>query len=73
QLEATAAKHYGGRDDLLVLVVSTAALGDAVRWEPARDQQLFPHLYASLPVSAVRSRAPLQLGADGKHVLPADI
>lgn len=73
QLEATAAKHYGGREDLLVIAVSSAALGDALRWEPARNDQLFPHLYAPLPVSAVLSRARVQLGADGNHVLPAGL
>ena len=73
QLEGTAAKHYRGREDLLVLAVSSAALGDALRWEPARNEQLFPHLYAPLPVSAVQSRGRVELAADGTHVLPADL
>ena len=52
QLDETLAKHFAGQKDLTVAAVDLAALGDAVRWEPSRGGQLFPHLYAPLPVSA---------------------
>jgi uncharacterized protein (DUF952 family) len=32
---------------------------------------LFPHLYGTLPLAAVRGVERLPLGADGRHVLPA--
>ena len=30
-------------------------LGDALRWEVSRDGALFPHLYTSMPLTAVVS------------------
>ena len=71
QLRATAAKHFCGRDDLLLVAVDPDALGDQLRWEPSRGGALFPHLYAALPLAAVRSTAPLRLGSDGTHRFPS--
>jgi uncharacterized protein (DUF952 family) len=70
QLAETAAKHFAGRDDLLVVAVEAKVLGEALRFEPSRDGALFPHLYATLPLSAVRFVEAMPLGADGRHVLP---
>ncbi len=70
QAAETAARHYAGQADLLLLGVKVAALGDALRWEPSRGGALFPHLYASLPTSAVTLVEPLPLGADRRHVFP---
>lgn len=73
QLRETAARHFAGERDLLLVAVDPPGLGENLRWEPSRGGALFPHLYASLPMSAVSSVAPLPLGPDGKHVFPADI
>jgi uncharacterized protein (DUF952 family) len=70
QVVETAAKHYAGQHDLLLLWVDGDALGGALRWEVARGDDRFPHLYGPLPISAVRRAAPLPLGPDGKHVFP---
>ena len=71
QVAETAARHYAGQAELLLVRVNAAALGEALRWEPSRGGALFPHLYGALPLSAVTSVAPLPLGPDGVHVLPA--
>jgi uncharacterized protein (DUF952 family) len=68
QAVETAAKWFAGRDDLVLAAVDVDALGSALRWEVSRGGALFPHLYASLPFSAVRWSRPLPLGADGRHV-----
>ncbi len=76
QLRASAAKHRAGEADLLLVAVEAAALGEALVWEPAsggRRAGLFPHLLGALPLLAVRSVAPLPLGADGAHVFPPEI
>lgn len=76
QLRATAAKHRAGVADLWLLEADTAALGDALRWEPASGSSrpgLFPHLYGPLPVAAIRRAVPVPLGADGVHRFPDDI
>jgi uncharacterized protein (DUF952 family) len=70
QVAASAAKHRTGQEGLVLLTVDPAALGGALRWEPARGGELFPHLYGALPVSAVRRVDPLPLGPDGRHVFP---
>lgn len=66
QLDETVARHFAGQDDLYVAAVDLAVLGDAVRWEPSRDGQLFPHIYGLLPLSAVLAYGPLDRDAAGK-------
>ena len=76
QLRASAAKHRAGEADLVLVAVEAAALGSALRWEPVAGGKrpgLFPHLYGPLPLPAVRSAAPLPLGADGAHLFPPGI
>ena len=73
QVAETAARHFAGQDDLLLVAVAADALGPALRFEPSRGGALFPHLYADLPLSAVRSVAVLHLGPDGRHVFPAEV
>ena len=70
QLAASAAKHRSGQRDLVLVAVDAAALGDALKWERARDGALFPHLYGPLRPEAVRWTEPLPLGPDGRHLFP---
>ena len=62
QVRETAARHFAGEPELLLIAVDPEALGAALRYEPSRGGALFPHLYGPLP-----------LGPDGGHVFPADI
>ena len=73
QVAETAAKHFGGQTDLLLVAVDPEALGASLRFEPSRGGDLFPHLYAALPLTAVRWVKPLPLGADGRHTFPEHI
>jgi uncharacterized protein (DUF952 family) len=70
QAAETAAKHFAGAADLVLVAVDAALLGGALKWEPSRGGDLFPHLYGTLPLSAVLWAVPLRLGADGSHVFP---
>ncbi len=54
QLDETLAKHFAGQNDLTIAEVDLTALGDSVRWEVSRGNQLFPHIYGVLPMDAVR-------------------
>ena len=67
QVRESAAKHRAGQDGLILLTVNPLDLGDALKWEPARDGQLFPHLYGTLTVSSVVRTDPLPLHPDGVH------
>jgi uncharacterized protein (DUF952 family) len=73
QVRETAARHFAGQADLLLVAVDAAILGEALRWEPSRGGALFPHLYAPLPLAAVRSVAPLGLDVAGRHRFPVDL
>jgi uncharacterized protein (DUF952 family) len=68
QVAGTLEKHFAGRADLWLLAIRPGLLGDALKWEVSRGGDLFPHLYATLTLSAVITAAPLALGADGRHV-----
>jgi uncharacterized protein (DUF952 family) len=72
QLPGTLAKHYAGREGLVLIAFDAEALGPQLKWEPARDGDLFPHLYAVLPTAAALWTRPLPLGADGAHLIPAE-
>lgn len=73
QLRETAAKHFAGQADLVVVEVDGAVLGEALKYEVSRGGKLFPHLYAPLPLSAVRRTWPLPLDDAGRHVFPTEI
>jgi uncharacterized protein (DUF952 family) len=66
QAPETAAKWFAGRTDLILVAVDAEAL-TALHWEVSRGDQLFPHLYGPLPMSAVVWSRPLPLGIDGRH------
>ncbi len=70
QLEGTVSKHFAGQRDVHLAAVDLAALGESVLWEPSRGGDLFPHLYAALPLSAVIAYGPLERDNDGKIQLP---
>lgn len=71
QVAETAAMHFAGQADLLLLYVDTVHLGDRLRWELSRGGALFPHLYGELPLASVTKIEPLPLGTDGLHRFPA--
>jgi uncharacterized protein (DUF952 family) len=73
QVRETAARHFSGERDLLLVAVDADALGKDLRWEVSRGGALFPHLYAPLPLSAVRRVEKLPLDAGGAHVFPREI
>src|SRR5438045_7049524 len=54
QAAETAAKHFAGQRDLVLVAVDADALGDKLKWEPSRGGALFPHLYGELAVRAVQ-------------------
>jgi uncharacterized protein (DUF952 family) len=73
QVPGTLAKHFAGQTDLFLIAVRADALGTALRWEPSRGGDLFPHLYGDLDPAAADNIAMLVLGADGLHRLPENL
>jgi uncharacterized protein (DUF952 family) len=71
QVRETAAKHFAGQHDLLLVRVEAESLGASMAWEPARKGLLFPHLYGPLDLALVTRVEPLPLAKDGSHRFPA--
>ena len=53
QVAGTAARFFAQEPALVVVALDADALGAALRFEPASDGTLFPHVYAAVPISAV--------------------
>ncbi|KQM41253.1 DUF952 domain-containing protein [Sphingomonas sp. Leaf10] len=70
QLTETVDKHFAGQDALHVAEVDLDALGEAVKWEPSRGGQLFPHLYGPLPLEVVVAYGPLHRDNAGQVQRP---
>jgi len=70
QVRETVARHFVGQADLVLVAVVAEKLGDALRFEPSRGGDLFPHLYGALALSDVVWVKPLPLGENGRHLFP---
>ena len=74
QLAETLRLYYAGQDGLVLAAVDEIALGANIKWEhaPSRGED-FPHLFAPLPLSAVKWTHRLTRDAHGVFVLPAAV
>jgi uncharacterized protein (DUF952 family) len=70
QVAGTAKKYFVGQNGLFLVAVDADALGDALRWEPSRGGDLFPHLYGELHLGVVSAVMDLHLRSDGFHDIP---
>jgi uncharacterized protein (DUF952 family) len=70
QVAETARKHFYGQTALFLVEVDPDALGDALRWERSRNDELFPHLYGELDLGAVTFVRDMPARADGSHDIP---
>ncbi len=66
QVAETARRYFTDTDTVHILALDTAAMPDrALKWEPSRGGDLFPHLYAPMPMQAVTETWTLHRGKDG--------
>jgi uncharacterized protein (DUF952 family) len=65
QVAETARRYFSGQLGLVVLEVEADDLGPALKWELARDGELFPHLYGFLPCAQVVAVHAAPVGPDG--------
>lgn len=70
QVEKTAAKHFSGQCDLILIAFDATTLGAALRYEPSRGGASFPHYYGAVPVNAALWIEALGLDRNGGHVFP---
>lgn len=72
QVMETAARHFRGESDLVLVALDPDRLGPGLRWEPSRGGDLFPHLYRALRREDVVWDKSLPLGAAG-HIFPEGV
>ncbi len=65
QLAGTAAKHFRGQDDLLLVSFRARDLAAGLKWERSRGGDLFPHFYGELQTGLALEIRDLPLGKDG--------
>ncbi len=65
QAQETARRHFQGQADLVLASFESQSLGPALRWEPSRGGQLFPHLYGPLDPALALAVTPAPLDPDG--------
>lgn len=70
QVAGTARRHFFAQRALFLIEIDGDALGDALRWEHSRHDELFPHLYGELDVGAVISVQSLHMRPNGCHDIP---
>ena len=71
QVRGTLDRHFAGQSGLVLLTIESGRLPDgALRWEPSRGGQLFPHLYGPFHVGFVSESVELTRDADGRIRLP---
>lgn len=69
QVAETVAKYFGGVGGLQILALDPDTLGEALKWEPSRGGDLFPHLYRILRMKDIMWVKPLPID-EGGHVFP---
>ena len=70
QLATSAKKHRNGEKDIFLLEVDTHLIVDDLRWESARDNEYFPHLYGPFFKKYVTRLTAISIDDSGNHLLP---
>ena len=74
QICATAERFYKGAQDLVLMEVDETRFPERIIFEKdERTQQVFPHLYALLPLSEIIRIIPFPPNADGSFSIPVGL
>jgi len=65
QLSRVANKHYGQLDELRVVLLRADRIGVEIRWEPASDGRLYPHIQGPLNMDAAERSVLAEKRVDG--------
>ena len=70
QLKETVDKHFKKQENLIIITFNTTDLVENIKWEPARNGDLFPHYYGFIDINFAHNIYSLELGTDGIHKFP---
>jgi uncharacterized protein (DUF952 family) len=73
QLQATLSKWFKGREGCVLASFDADDFGPSLKWEKARGDDLFPHVYGDVRAWQVRSLWLLEMGEDGAPLAPDEI
>ena len=72
QIAAVANRYYQGQQGLLLVEIDETRLHGPLKWEDLTNAgQLFPHVYGSIPLGAIKRCVVLQPGVDGHFSSPS--
>ena len=69
QVAGTLNKFFAGQSGLVLIKVEAATLAEKLKWEPSRNDALFPHLYGNLAISKEMPVEEIILRQNG-HIVP---
>ena len=70
QLAISAKKHRNGEKDIFLVEVDAHLIVDDLKWEPARNNEYFPHLYGPFLKKYVTQLTAIPIDSSGNHLLP---
>jgi uncharacterized protein (DUF952 family) len=70
QLTRVANKHFQQFDEVSIVVFRADRVRPEVRWEPASDHNLYPHIYGPLNMDAAERSVTVKKGKDGRFSIP---
>jgi [acyl-carrier-protein] S-malonyltransferase len=70
QLASSANNHFRARHGLVILTIDPSRVQPDIRYEPASNGQLYPHIYGPLNPDAVTAVTSFEPGPDGRFTLP---
>ncbi len=73
QLEGTLSKHFSNQENLLLIAIEEEKISSNLKYEPARNGELFPHIYGKLETHSVLWVKEIKKQSDGCHLLPENI
>jgi len=69
-LQGTLDKWFRDETGAVLLTFDSDQFGDALRWEPARGGELFPHVYGRVDAAQAKKVRELEVDADGRLLAP---
>jgi uncharacterized protein (DUF952 family) len=73
QLQGTLSKWFKGKKGCVLASFDADDFGPELKWEKARDGDLFPHVYGDVRAWQVRSLWLLEIGEDGSPLAPDEV
>ncbi|MFN8038511.1 MAG: DUF952 domain-containing protein [Acidimicrobiales bacterium] len=73
QAPRTAARHFAGRDELVLLLIDPDAIPGPITWAESHPGEHFPHHHAPIPLEAVVGRRAWPAGPDGDFPIPPGV